>query len=438
MEKIAVAGAGIAGLSTAWHLQKDGFETVVFEAGHKPGGRMVTESFDGFFMDAGASFITSLYTKTLQVADELGMSGEVKPVYHSNFVIKRDGDFHELKPASLLSAIKFTGVSLREKLSLVKLVPPILLNFTKLDMHHLEKGLSLDDQSVYDYFERLCGKEACESLIDTAMSSFFLYSSRELSRLLGLMFMRYFLSLKVLCFEHGMGSFSDRLARELTTYYDSPVRRISEKGDQIQVEVDKDGQRDIMDFDAVVVAVQGDLVPEIVEDLSPADREFFQSIEYSKTYVVGLKSSVPLTETFFPIFIPAKESSIAALMMLEDSKDPTRIPAGKGLLQVFTRDKWSKDFQGNLDEAGEIISHEAERIYPPIKGNITGFKVFLWERAVDKFPAGIYGKIDKFWKERNPKSRLFYAGAYLQTPGIEAALETGQRAARAVSIHFPH
>ena len=43
----------------------------------------------------------------------------------------------------------------------------------------------------------------------------------------------------------------------------------------------------------------------------------------------------------------------------------------------------------------------------------------------------------EFWKRRDPNGRLFFAGAYLKTPGVESALVTGQRAAKAVSIRFP-
>lgn len=436
MAKIAIVGAGMAGLSAAWQLKRGGFETVVFEAGHKPGGRTITESLDGFLMDVGASFITTLYTSVLGVIGEVGMKGQVKPVYRPNLVIKREGSFHELKLGSLLSATRFTGLSWKEKLSLVKIVAPLLLNLRKLDMHHLEKGIRLDDTSAYEYFEGLCGENVCECLFDAALSSFFLYSSRELSRLLGLIFMRYFFSFKLLCLQHGLGSLADRLASQLTVYCNAPAKRISEKKDAVEIEVEMGGRREVMDFDAAIVAVQGDLVPGVVQGLSPSDVSFFQSRQYSRTYVVGIKSSVPLAESYFPIMVPANESSVVALIMVENSKDPSRVPKGKGLLAVYTRDGWSREFHGSLEQAGEIVCAETERIYPRIKGNIAGFKVFFWERAVDKFPPGTYENIDRFWKRRDPASRLFFAGSYLMTPGVEAACETGLRAAQAVAARL--
>ena len=46
-KRIAVVGAGIAGLSCAYELQKQGFEVVVFEQDDHVGGRMWTSEKKG-------------------------------------------------------------------------------------------------------------------------------------------------------------------------------------------------------------------------------------------------------------------------------------------------------------------------------------------------------------------------------------------------------
>ena len=45
---VAVAGAGLAGLSAAWELLRAGAKVVVLEALRRPGGVVVTERPDGF------------------------------------------------------------------------------------------------------------------------------------------------------------------------------------------------------------------------------------------------------------------------------------------------------------------------------------------------------------------------------------------------------
>jgi hypothetical protein len=60
-QKIAVIGAGIAGLAAAYTLQKRGFSVQVFEREGTPGGRMRSEQHGEFVIERGAQFIASSY-----------------------------------------------------------------------------------------------------------------------------------------------------------------------------------------------------------------------------------------------------------------------------------------------------------------------------------------------------------------------------------------
>ena len=44
-------GAGLAGLSTAWHLQKKGIDCRIFEKEPEVGGLCRSRRFDGFIFD---------------------------------------------------------------------------------------------------------------------------------------------------------------------------------------------------------------------------------------------------------------------------------------------------------------------------------------------------------------------------------------------------
>lgn len=50
---VAVVGAGVAGLSAAWELQQTGADTILLDAGRRPGGMIVTERHDGFVVEGG-------------------------------------------------------------------------------------------------------------------------------------------------------------------------------------------------------------------------------------------------------------------------------------------------------------------------------------------------------------------------------------------------
>jgi len=58
-KKVAIIGAGIAGLSCAIQLQKMGFEVEVFEKSRGPSGRMSTRQGKGWVADHGAQYFTA-------------------------------------------------------------------------------------------------------------------------------------------------------------------------------------------------------------------------------------------------------------------------------------------------------------------------------------------------------------------------------------------
>ena len=71
-----VAGAGMAGLSAAYALEKDGADVFVVEARDRVGGRVCTVR-DGFehgqHAEGGADFIEPGQTDVLELAKELGL-----------------------------------------------------------------------------------------------------------------------------------------------------------------------------------------------------------------------------------------------------------------------------------------------------------------------------------------------------------------------------
>lgn len=90
-----ILGAGISGLTTAWELTKAGYQCVVLEASHRPGGRVFTVrsgtvideignyqtcEFDDephMYFNAGAARIPSTHRNVLHYCEELGVELEV-------------------------------------------------------------------------------------------------------------------------------------------------------------------------------------------------------------------------------------------------------------------------------------------------------------------------------------------------------------------------
>ena len=78
-QKIAVIGAGLAGLTAARTLQQHGARVTVFDKGRGVGGRMATRRIDEYRFDHGAQFFTARSEGFLREVDTLQARGIVAP-----------------------------------------------------------------------------------------------------------------------------------------------------------------------------------------------------------------------------------------------------------------------------------------------------------------------------------------------------------------------
>ncbi len=75
--RVAVVGAGIAGLSAAYELRQAGVEVVVFEAADRPGGKLQTRQFVGMDLDEGADSFLARVPWGVQLCRDLGLGEEL-------------------------------------------------------------------------------------------------------------------------------------------------------------------------------------------------------------------------------------------------------------------------------------------------------------------------------------------------------------------------
>lgn len=67
--RVAVIGAGLAGLAAALHLQDRGVEVQVWEASDDVGGRVRTDTHDGFLLDRGFQILLTAYPEARRMLD---------------------------------------------------------------------------------------------------------------------------------------------------------------------------------------------------------------------------------------------------------------------------------------------------------------------------------------------------------------------------------
>ncbi|MFZ5946685.1 MAG: protoporphyrinogen oxidase [Stygiobacter sp.] len=169
MKKVAVLGAGISGLSTAYWLKKNNFDFVVLEKENYVGGSMQTIRKDGFQIDFGPNSGLETTPIIRQIVDDIGFANEM--VYASDSANKRyilrNDTLHALptSPPAFLSTKLF---STKAKLRLF--AEPFI-------------GKSADGyyQSMSDFVRRRLGQEFLDYAIDPFVSGVFAGDPNKLS-----------------------------------------------------------------------------------------------------------------------------------------------------------------------------------------------------------------------------------------------------------------
>jgi len=75
---IAIIGAGISGLSTAYYLEKAGFENIsIFEKSGSVGGILKTDHLSGCLIEQAAESIAKFPATIFELIDEIGLNDEI-------------------------------------------------------------------------------------------------------------------------------------------------------------------------------------------------------------------------------------------------------------------------------------------------------------------------------------------------------------------------
>ena len=124
---VAVIGAGLAGLAAALDLKRHGCRVTLVERSRLLGGKTTSFMVGDQEMDSGQHAILGCYTSFLELAEELGMRGDLRLQERFEVLMLSGGGRSRLRalhlPAPLHLAIPFLGfrgLSLRARLQVVR------------------------------------------------------------------------------------------------------------------------------------------------------------------------------------------------------------------------------------------------------------------------------------------------------------------------------
>jgi protoporphyrinogen/coproporphyrinogen III oxidase len=420
LTKIAVIGAGIAGLTCAYELQKAGYKVTVFEKEDFVGGRMASREKDGLIFDIGADHLCNLYTQMREYCEEFDLSWE--KMKFLKYGLFKDGEI--LKLTDTVSTI-----------SKMRMAFQYFKKRRIFDFFNLTEAVKYDVDNAYHYMESRIGKEASDLLVDGFTSTYQFHGADEIS--IGAMFgiidsvQNDFSEWYLHRTKGGMSALPEALAQKLDVHTGEAISSIISK-ESIELISDKK----TYEFDLVVLATTPNIANKILKNPTKAQRELLQQSTHSTTISLAFRVDKSLLPDTSIVWVPSIQSKTISGYVNESMKGEEVVKDGKTLLDVWLHEDFAKEIINLSDEEiFEAVKKEVPKVCPWIKSSedIESFDLHRWEYAMPKFSQGHLTRVDQFLKSHQGQNSVYLCGDYMNSPWTEGALRCGQRTASLIS-----
>jgi oxygen-dependent protoporphyrinogen oxidase len=437
---VLIVGAGISGLTCAYHLRKSGIDAHVVEASPRPGGVIRSERRDGFLLELGPQSFSSS-SQLLDLCRDLRIQGESieAPPRAPRFLLING----QLEPAPLSPPAFFASslFSARTKWSIMhdifgRTTPPT------------------DDESVANFTRRKFTSELLDKLVGPFVSGIHAGDPEKLSlragfpqlheaeRSAGSVIRGMLRAAKskngpkqrptLQSFRVGNETLIKALAAnlgpalrcgvEVTTIQPSgPETPPSDKPFVVEARTEA-GSENIL-ADRLVLATPTYVAARL---LRPELASPLGEIEYAPLAVVSLgyhKQDVGHSLEGFGFLIPRSEGLRTLGTVWNSSLFPNRAPQGCVLLTGFIGG--ATDPQAAALSAGEMTAIVHREVAPilSIRTQPTFSNVEIYQRALPQYNIGHNERIADLERESSSLLNLKLVGNYLRGPAIGACIE---------------
>lgn len=423
-QRIAVIGAGIAGLSCATDLRKAGFDVVVFEKNAYVGGRMSSRSKDGFIFDLGADHLCDLYDGIKAACGEFGIGWE--KVRFLKYGIVKDG-----KVIGLEEAVGRMGkLRLAAQYALMRDVGDFLW-LDDLAIH--------DHANAYDYMRVRTGRDVSEYFVDAFSTTYQFHRAREISLgvLLGIMqsiqkdVKRWHLHRTA----GGMQALPNAMAARLPDVRLNATINAITGGEKVLVTVD--GAEET--FDAVVVAAPAPAITAMYTNPTKEQHQMLNGAKFASTISVSFRVRRALLPDTAVVWVPYVESDKVCSYVNEAMKGDDAVRNGETLLSVWLHEDFARQI---MDKSDAEIFAAVKKVFLPVcpwvssAADLVSHDLERWPLAMPKFAHGHLRAVKTFMANGQGGQNVFFAGDWLNSPWIEGAFRCGKRVAAQVSARL--
>lgn len=410
MQEVIIIGGGLAGLSAANHLHKQGISFKIIEASDRVGGRVKTDIIDGFRLDHGFQVLLTAYPETQALLDYKALN--LKQFVPGAVLLQENGkqehigdplrDFSSLFPTIFASVgglgNKFKILSLKNRLA-GKSIEQIFAQKSKTSLAALREDYGFSEVIINRFFKPFFSGIFLETELNT---------DRRMFDFVFKMFGEGYAAVP----NSGMEEIPKQLAANLPAdniFLQQKVTGI--EGSQVFLE-----SGETLQGQKILLATQA---TGLVKDYAPAVKTRY----VSTTHLHFISDKAPLQKGI--IALNTKQSLLVNNICVINKVAPGYASGGKHLISLSVVGK--SDLQGK--ELNQAVRKELKHWF----GNETEAWEHLHTRVVEyALPEQKQVRHEISPSELKVNDKLYVCGDFLLNGSINAAMKTGRLAAQAI------
>jgi oxygen-dependent protoporphyrinogen oxidase len=452
MKSVAIIGAGIAGLTAAFYLKRQGVPVTVYEAGGRAGGVIQSVRKGGFLAESGPNTILETSPKIAQLVRDAGLESRklaTDPKAEARYVVR--GGKPVAMPSSQLGIFTSELLSAKAKFALVRepFVPP---------------RRDCVEESVAEFVTRRLNREFLDRMVDALVAGIYAGDPHKLSvqhalpRLKALED-KYGSLIKgqirgtrerkksgevardrapKFSFDEGLQVLPDTLAAQLgdSLKLNSPVTKLVQTGDSWRVST-SNGEAE---HGAVIYCGTAYKLAELkIEPQTPLNFSVFAEIRYPPVASVVLgfrREDVAHSCEGFGMLIPGIEGFKILGTIFSSSLFPNRAPAGHVLLSIYVGGERQPELATlPADDLVKLVCDDL-RVLLGVRGQPVFTHHHFWPHAIPQYNIG-FGKYKDLLNKIESKARgLFFAGSFRDGVSLGDSIVSGANIAERVEKLF--
>ena len=428
MKRIAVVGAGPAGLSAAWTLLEAGADVTVYERSSVAGGKLRTEEMGGAHVDAGVQLISSTYTSFLSLAKSAGAAEQMQRAPGRD-ALWRKGRVHEITYGSVASMVTSGALPMTLKLKLgTKYVPFLGTSARGLDANDPARsgGSEGDTESIAAWGRREMGDDFVELLVAPLLAAYYGALAEETTAPVYHALARVGMDVSVLGAVGGFGAVAGTImsavqARGARVLLDAAVTDVHADGDGVAVGGDR--------YDGAVVAVPAPQARTLLH-ATGALGTWLDAVRVRASFSVCLRMDKPYPGDYFGLSFPrhSEVGDRVAALCVQSRKVRGLVPDGDALVALPAPHAVPALMQQSDDDIIVAMLRSLGQVVTGISRRVVSARVVRFADAYTLFGVGHLRALRAFDRAWLPRG-VALAGDYLMAPTVEGAVRSGRAAA---------